>query len=112
MIRATNGRATQLVGLDSPVRNKVAISHHDTIKWFEAIPENNCVFRVKGTQVNGACNLWKILAPGTSTPMQSMRKMKFLHPEGDVTFSIDGDVFKPPSAQLWFSSRRTITLEE
>jgi hypothetical protein len=28
------GRATSS-GLDSPVRTKVAISHHDTIKWFE-----------------------------------------------------------------------------
>ena len=39
------GRATSS-GLDSPVRTKVPISHHDTIKWFEAIPGTDVCFFV------------------------------------------------------------------
>jgi len=29
------------------------VSHHDTIKWFEAIPGEQLCIRVHGTQVNG-----------------------------------------------------------
>src|SRR5258707_15527994 len=63
------GRATSS-GLDSPVRTKVAISHHDTIKWFEAIPGEQLCIRVHGTQVNGRYAIMEnIAAPGTATPM-------------------------------------------
>ena len=29
---------------DAPEHSAAIVSHHDSIKWFEAIPENNCVF--------------------------------------------------------------------
>ncbi len=88
------GRATSS-GLDSPVRTKVAISHHDTIKWFEAIPGEQLCIRVHGTQVNGRYAIMEnIAAPGTATPMHFHAEDEIFHIlEGTVTFSIDGDVF-------------------
>jgi hypothetical protein len=29
---------------NAPQHSAAIVSHHDSIKWFEAIPENNCVF--------------------------------------------------------------------
>src|SRR6266403_6090742 len=88
------GRATSS-GLDSPVRTKVAISHHDTIKWFEGIPGEQLCIRVHGTQVNGRYAIMEnIAAPGTATPMHFHAEGEIFHIlEGTVTFSIDGDVF-------------------
>ncbi len=63
------------------------VSHHGTIKWFDAIPGEQLCIRVHGTQVNGRYAIMEnIAAPGTATPMHfhaeehlctSMRKMKF-----------------------------------
>ena len=70
------------------------VSHHDTIKWFEAIPGEQLCIRVHGTQVNGRYAIMEnIAAPGTAHLCTSMRKMKFFTLEGTVTFSIGGDVF-------------------
>jgi hypothetical protein len=42
------------------------VSHHDTIKWFEAIPGEQLCIRVHGTQVNGRYAIMEnIAAPGT-----------------------------------------------
>lgn len=54
------------------------VSHHDTIKWFEAIPGEQLCIRVHGTQVNGRYAIMEnIAAPGTATPMHFHAKMKF-----------------------------------
>src|ERR1700727_2802955 len=46
------------------------VSHHDTIKWFEAIPGEQLCIRVHGTQVNGGYGIMEnIAAPGTAAPM-------------------------------------------
>ena len=34
------------------------VSHHDTIKWFEAIPGEQLCIRVHGTQVNGRYGIY------------------------------------------------------
>ncbi len=71
------------------------VSHHDTIKWFEAIPGEQLCIRVHGTQVNGRYAIMEnIAAPGTATPMHFHAEDEIFHIlEGTVTFSIDGDVF-------------------
>jgi hypothetical protein len=43
------------------------VSHHDTIKWFEAIPGEQLCIRVHGTQVNGRYAIMEnIAAPWTT----------------------------------------------
>ena len=71
------------------------VSHHDAIKWFEAIPGEQLCIRVHGTQVNGRYAIMEnIAAPGTATPMHFHAEDEIFHIlEGTVTFSIDGDVF-------------------
>jgi quercetin dioxygenase-like cupin family protein len=71
------------------------VSHHDTIKWFEAIPGEQLCIRVHGTQVNGRYAIMEnIAAPGTATPMHFHAEDEIFHIlEGTVTFSINGDVF-------------------
>ena len=71
------------------------VSHHDTIKWFEAIPGEQLCIRVHGTQVNGRYAIMENIAvPGTATPMHFHAEDEIFHIlEGTVTFSIDGDVF-------------------
>jgi quercetin dioxygenase-like cupin family protein len=71
------------------------VSHHDTIKWFEAIPGEQLCIRVHGTQVTGRYAIMEnIAAPGTATPMHFHAEDEIFHIlEGTVTFSIDGDVF-------------------
>ena len=71
------------------------VSHHDTIKWFEAIPGEQLCIRVHGTQVNGRYAIMEnIAAPGTATPMHFHAEDEIFYIlEGTVTFSIDGDVF-------------------
>jgi quercetin dioxygenase-like cupin family protein len=71
------------------------VSHHDTIKWFEAIPGEKLCIRVHGTQVNGRYAIMEnIASPGTATPMHFHAEDEIFHIlEGTVTFSIDGDVF-------------------
>jgi len=71
------------------------VSHHDTIKWFEAIPGEQLCIRVHGTQVNGRYAIMEnIASPGTATPMHFHAEDEIFHIlEGTVTFSIDGDVF-------------------
>ena len=79
------------------------VSHHDTIKWFEAIPGEQLCIRVHGTQVNGRYAIMEnIAAPGTATPMHFHAEDEIFHIlEGTVTFSIDGDVFnRLPRLQL------------
>src|SRR5271154_5373928 len=47
------------------------VSHHDAIKWFEAIPGEQLCIRVHGTQVNGRYGIMEnIAAPGTATPIR------------------------------------------
>ena len=76
-------------------RSTPVVSHHDTIKWFEAIPGEQLCIRVHGTQVNGRYAIMEnIAAPGTATPMHFHAEDEIFHVlEGTVTFSIDGDVF-------------------
>ena len=71
------------------------VSHHDTIKWFEAIPGEQLCIRVHGTQVNGRYGIMEnIAAPSTATPMHFHAEDEIFHIlEGTVTFSIDGEVF-------------------
>ncbi len=76
-------------------QSKPIVSHHDTIKRFEAIPGEQLCVRVHGTQVNGRYAIMEnIAAPGTATPMHFHAEDEIFHIlEGTVTFSIDGDVF-------------------
>src|SRR5258707_2496067 len=76
-------------------QNTPIVSHHDTIKWFEAIPGEQLCIRVHGTQVNGRYAIMEnIAAPGTATPMHFHAEDEIFHIlEGTVTFSIGGDVF-------------------
>src|ERR1700680_3596174 len=71
------------------------VSHHDSIKWFEAIPGEQLCIRVHGTQVNGRYGIMEnIAAPGTATPMHFHAEDEIFYVlEGTVTLSIDGDVF-------------------
>ena len=87
------------------------VSHHDTIKWFEAILGEQLSIRVHGTQVNGRYAIMEnIAAPGTATPMHFHAEDEICHIlDGTVTFSIDGDVSMPPSAQLWLFQQAHIT---
>jgi hypothetical protein len=75
-------------------RSTPIVSHHDTIKWFEAIPGEQSCIRVHGTQVNGRYAIMEnIAAPGTATPMHFHAEDEIFHIlEGTVTFSIDGDL--------------------
>ena len=84
------------IGSDHALEQSTPIvSHHDTIKWFEAIPGEQLCIRVHGTQVNGRYAIMEnIAAPGTATPMHFHAEDEIFHIlEGTVTFSIDGDVF-------------------
>jgi len=80
---------------NAPEHGAAIVSHHDTIKWFEAIPGEQLCIRVHGTQVNGRYAIMEnIAAPGTATPMHFHAEDEIFHIlEGTVTFSIDGDVF-------------------
>ena len=54
------------------------VSHHDTIKWFEAIPGEQLCIRVHGTQVNGRYAIMEISRRQAQQHLcTSMRKMKF-----------------------------------
>ena len=60
------------------------VSHHDTIKWFEAIPGEQLCIRVRGTQVNGRYAIMEnIAAPGTATPMH-------FHAEDEIFHVLEG----------------------
>src|SRR5258707_7581420 len=76
-------------------QNTPIVSHHDTIKWFEAIPGEQLCIRVHGTQVNGRYAIMEnIAAPRTATPMHFHAEDEIVHMlEGTVTFTIGGDVF-------------------
>jgi hypothetical protein len=55
---------------NAPEHSAATVSHHDSIKWFEAIPGEQLCIRVRGTQVNGRYAIMEnIAAPGTATPM-------------------------------------------
>jgi hypothetical protein len=63
---------------NAPEHSAAIVSHHDSIKWFEAIPGEQLCIRVHGTQVNGRYAIMEnIAAPGTATPMQNLY---FTHP--------------------------------
>src|SRR5258707_7170240 len=84
-------------GSDNAHEHSAAIaSHHDSIKWFEAIHGEQLCIRVHGTQVNGRYAIMEnIAAQGTATPMHFHAEDEIFHIlEGTVTFSIDGDVFE------------------
>ena len=54
------------------------VSHHDTSKLFEAIPENNCVFGFTEHRRMAAMGLWKISRHQAQQHLcTSMQKMKF-----------------------------------
>jgi len=56
------------------------VSHHDTIKWFEAIPGEQLCIRVHGTQVNGRYAIMEnIASPGTATPMHFHAEDEIFH---------------------------------
>ena len=38
---------------NAPEHGAAIVSHHDSTKWFEAIPGEQLCIRVHGTQVNG-----------------------------------------------------------
>ena len=80
---------------NAPEHSAAIVSHHDSIKWFEAIPGEQLCIRVHGTQVNGRYAIMEnIAAPGTATPMHFHAEDEIGHIlEGTVTISIDGDVF-------------------
>jgi quercetin dioxygenase-like cupin family protein len=80
---------------NAPAHSATIVSHHDSIKWFEAIPGEQLCIRVHGTQVNGRYAIMEnIAAPGTATPMHFHAEDEIFHfLEGTVTFSIHGDVF-------------------
>ena len=80
---------------NAPEHSAAIVSHHDSVKWFEAIPGEQLCIRVYGTQVNGRYAIMEnIAAPGTATPMHFHAEDEIFHIlEGTVTFSIDGDVF-------------------
>ena len=80
---------------NAPEHSAAIVSHHDSIKWFEAIPGEQLCIRVHGTQVNGRYAIMEnIAAPGTATPMHFHAEDEIFHIlEGTMTFSIDGDVF-------------------
>jgi hypothetical protein len=55
------------------------VSHHDTIKWFEAIPGEQLCIRVHGTQVNGRYAIMEnIAAPGTATILRGRCRFPLL----------------------------------
>src|SRR5260370_25862931 len=76
-------------------QSKPIVSHHDTIKWFEAIPEEHLCIRVHGTQVNRRYAIMEtISSPGIATPMHFLAEDEIFNILKDtVTFSIDGDDF-------------------
>src|ERR1700676_551451 len=77
-------------------RSTPVVSHHNTIKWFEAIPGEQLCIRVHGTQVNESYAIMVYIAsPGTATPMHFHAEDEIYHIlNGTVTFSLHGDVFR------------------
>ena len=96
---------------NAPEHSAAIVSHHDSIKWFEAIPGEQLCIRVHGTQVNGRYAIMEnIAAPGTATPMHFHAEDEIFHIlEGTVTFSITATFSMPPSAQLWLFQQAHIT---
>ena len=63
---------------NAPEHSAPIVSHHDTIKWFEAIPGEQLCIRVHRTQVNGRYAIMENIArPAQQHLCTSMRKMKF-----------------------------------
>lgn len=87
--------STEFGSDNAPEHSAAIVSHHDSIKWFEAIPGEQLSIRVHGTQVNGRYAIMEnIAAPGTATPMHFHAEDEIFHIlEGTVTFSIDSEVF-------------------
>ena len=70
---------------NAPEHSAAIVSHHDSIKWFEAIPGEQLCIRVHGTQVNGRYAIMEnIAAPGTK------------HAYGDAALGVEGQgrIFK------------------
>ena len=70
-------------GSDNASEHSAAIvGHHDSIKWFEAIPGEQLCIRVHGTQVNGRYAIMEnIVAPGTATPMHFHAEDEIFRPD-------------------------------
>ena len=65
---------------NAPEHGAAIVSHHDSIKWFEAIPGEQLCIRVHGTQVNGRYAIMEnIAAPGTATPMHFHAEDEIFH---------------------------------
>ena len=63
---------------NAPEHSAAIVSHHDSIKWFEAIPGEQLCIRVHGTQVNGRYGIMEISRRQAQQHLcTSMRKMKF-----------------------------------
>src|SRR6202171_3351156 len=88
------GTTSKPIAHNATEHSAAIVSHHDSIKWFEAIPGEQLCIRVHGTQVNGRYAIKEnIAAPGTATPMHFHAEDEIFHVlEGTVTFSSDGDV--------------------
>ncbi len=79
---------------NAPEHSAAIVSHHDSIKWFEAIPGEQLCIRVHGTQVNGRYAIMEnIAAPGTATPMHFTRTAESVHVQPR------GGTFAPSSAE-------------
>ena len=50
---------------NAPEHSAAIVSHHDSIKWFEAIPGEQLCIRVHGTQVNGRYAIMENIADAT-----------------------------------------------
>src|SRR5260370_25939646 len=86
--------ALVLGGSNAPEHSAAIVSHHDSIKWFEAIPGEQLCIRVHGTQVNGRYAIMEnIAAPGTATPMHFTRTAESVHVQPR------GGTFAPSSAE-------------
>ena len=94
---------------NTPEHTAAIVSHHDSIKWFEAIRGEQLCIRVHGTQVNGRYAIMEnIAAPGTATPMHFHAEDEIFHIlEKTVTFSIC-----LRRLNCGYSSRRTSRVEE
>jgi len=60
------------------------VSHHDTIKWFEAIPGEQLCIRVRGTQVNVRATARGEVVSRAAVLLRSMAKTQQAQKSGQV----------------------------
>ena len=77
----------------APEQSTPIVSHHDAIKWFEAIPGEQLCIRVHGTQVNGRYAIMEnIAAPGTATPMHFHGRRSMLWTNCEKSLNLNGPI--------------------